>query len=133
MTILWRKTGWWYWAAIEALLIAGLAGWFEAFWLALALSFAQIAHFRLRESSFAAFPVQVRLAYSGVLALALWEPLLFWLPAAGTLALVLFGYCAIARTLSLLPWNRSQPMSWRLVWRTFMAPPVRGNVMQGLA
>ena len=130
--IRYRELGWWYWAAIELLLIAGLAGRFEVFHLAAALGLVQLAHFRLREGAFAAFAVQVRLAYACVLGLCLWVPVLFWLPAAGTLAQVLFGYCPLARLMSLLPWNRRQALSWRLVWRTFTAPPVRGSILQRL-
>ena len=132
--ILYREVSWWYWAVTAVLLIIGLAGRFEAFLLATALSAVQVAHFRLREGSFTAFPVQVRVAYTAMLLLALWGPmnLLFWVPAIGTPAQVLFGYCTLARCLTLLPWNRREPFSWRLVWRTFSAPPVKGNIRQGL-
>ena len=58
--ILYREISWWYWAVTAVLLIVGLAGWFEAFYLATGLSIVQVFHFRLRASSFAAFPVQVR-------------------------------------------------------------------------
>jgi hypothetical protein len=131
--ILYRDISWWYWAVTAVLLIVGLAGWFEAFYLAAALSVVQVVHFRLREGSFAAFPVQVRLAYAAILILALWKPMnwLFWIPAIGTPAQVLFGYCALARCLSLLPWNRREPLSWHLVWRTFVSRPVKGNILQG--
>ncbi len=129
-----KEISWWYWAITSLLLVAGLAGHFEAFQLATALSAVQIVHFRLREGNFAAFPVQVRIAYTLLLAVSLWEPLrwLFWVPAIGTPAQVLFGYCTLARCLSLLPWNRREPFTWNLVWRTFTAPPVRGNILQGL-
>jgi hypothetical protein len=129
-----KEISWWYWAVTSVLLIAGLAGRFEAFYLATALSAFQIVHFRLRSGSFRAFPVQVRVAYTGLLLLALWQPMrwLFWVPAIGTPAQVLFGYCTLARCLSLLPWNRQQPFSWSLVWRTFTARPVKGNILQGL-
>jgi hypothetical protein len=132
--ILYKELSWQYWAITAALLVIGLAGRFEAFYLAIWLSVVQVVHFRLREGSFAAFPVQVRLAYTTILLLALWAPMnwLFWVPAAGTLALVLFGYCPLARCLSLLPWNRREALSWRLVWRTFSAAPVRGSILQGL-
>jgi hypothetical protein len=132
--ILYRELSWWYWAVTAVLLIIGLAGWFEAFYLAAGLSAIQVAHFRLREGRYAAFPVQIRMAYTTILLLSLWEPLnwLFWVPAIGTPAQVLFGYCALARCLSLLPWNRRGPLSWRLVWRTFVSPPVKGNILQGL-
>ena len=132
--ILYREISWWYWAVTSVLLIIGLTGRFEAFMLATALSAIQVVHFRLREGSFGAFPVQVRVAYTAMLLLALWEPLnwLFWLPAIGTPAQVLFGYCTLARCLSLMPWNRREPLSTELVRRTFLSPPVKGSVMQGL-
>lgn len=131
--ILYKEVSWWYWAVTAVLLIIGLAGRFEALQAATLLSAVQIVHFRLREGSMAAFPVQVRVAYTGLLLLALWPPMrwLFWIPAIGTPAQVLFGYCTLARCLSLLPWNRREPMSGRLVWRTFVSRPVRGNVLQG--
>ena len=134
MMIRYRETSWRYWAATTLLLFAGLAGRHEAFWLAAVLSAVQIAHFRLREGRWRAFPVQVRIAFTGLLALALWEPMnwLFWLPAVGALAQVLVGYCLLARCLSLLPGNRLGPLSWRLVWRTFTARPLEGNILQGL-
>jgi hypothetical protein len=135
MTTLPRQSDWWYWAVTALLLIVGLAGRFEAFYLAAVVSAVQVVHFRLREGAFAAFPVQVRVVFTATLLLALWKPMnwLFWVPAIGTPAQVLFGYCALARCLSLLPWNRSDPLSWRLVWRTFASPPVKGNIMQGQA
>ena len=132
--ILYRQISWWYWAMTTVLLTIGLAGRVDAFYLAIALSVIQVAHFRVRHGAFSAFPVQVRLAYTALLLLALWEPMhvLFWLPAIGTLVLVLFGYCALARILSLIPWNRREPFSADLLRRTFLSPPVKGNVMQGL-
>jgi len=41
----------------------------------------------------------------------------------GTFALVLFGYCLMARILSLLPGNRTEPVSLDLILRTFLTPP----------
>lgn len=132
--ILYKELGWWYWAVTTVLLMIGLAGRFEAFHLAIALSALQVIHYRMREGNFSAFPVQVRMAYIALLLLALWKPMhwLFWVPAIGTLMQVLFGYCTLARCLSLLPWNRREPLSWPLIWRTFSSPPVRGNILQGL-
>ncbi|MCX7154866.1 MAG: hypothetical protein NTW45_00285 [Rhodocyclales bacterium] len=134
MMLLYREFSWWYWVVTAMLLAAGLAGVPGAFAAALALSAGQVLYFRLREGRFAAFPVQVRVAYTGLLLLASWPPLqlLFWLPAVGTVAQVLFGYCLLARCLSLLPWNRREPFSALLVWCTFVSPPVRGNLLQGL-
>ena len=101
--ILYREVSWWYWAVTAVLLIVGLTGVFACFYLAAVLGVVQVVHFRLREGRFAAFPVQVRLAYTAILLVALWKPWLFWIPAMGTPAQVLFGYCALARLLSLLP------------------------------
>lgn len=129
-----REFSWWYWAATDVLLFVGLAGHREAFILAIALSAVQIVHFRWLTGAFLAFPAQVRVAYTGLLLLALLPDMrwLFWIPAIGTAAQVLLGYCALARCLSLMPWNRHEPLTWRLVWRTFASRPVKGNVMQGL-
>jgi hypothetical protein len=132
MMIVYKEVSWWYWAITAGLLIAGLAGRFEAFYLAIALSVVQTVHFRLREGAFAAFPAQVRLVYTLILLAALLPPLnwLYWLPAIGTTALVLFGYCPLARILSLMPWNRRQPLSWLLVRWTFLTPPVKGSILR---
>lgn len=134
MMILYRETSWWYWVASELLIILGLAGARAAFVLAAALAAVQIVHFRLRDGSFAAFPVQVRIGFAAVLAIALLPGMrwLFWLPAIGVFANVAFGYCLMARCLSLLPWNRRERFSAALLWRTFTARPVRGSILQGL-
>lgn len=132
--ILYREISWWYWTITTVLLLTGLAGRHEAFHLAIALSALQIIHFRLMEYGLYGFPVQVRVAYTAILLLALWSPLnwLFWVVAIGTLVQVLFGYCTLARCLSLMPWNRCEPFTADLVRRTFLSPPVKGNVLQGL-
>ena len=132
--ILYRDISWWYWAASEVLLVAGLAGVAGAFPLVVVLALVQVIHFRTREGSFAAFPVQVRLAYAAIVITAPWPPLnwVYWLPAIGTMAQVTVGYCPLARTLSLLSWNRTDPLTWELMRRTFLSPPVRGSVLQGL-
>jgi len=45
---------------------------------------------------------------------------------------LIFGYCTMARLVSLFPWNRTEAFSGRLLVRTFFSPPVRGNILQGL-
>ncbi|HEY5814018.1 MAG TPA: hypothetical protein VIT23_15360, partial [Terrimicrobiaceae bacterium] len=74
------------------------------------------------------FPVQIRFAYT-LLLISCQLPLLerlYWVPTVGAFALVFFGYCLMARMLSLLPWNRTEAMSLDLVWRTFFTPPLPG-------
>jgi hypothetical protein len=66
---MYRDLSWWYWAVTAALLVTGIAVWPGAFVLATALSVVQAIHFRVREGRFTAFPVQVRLAYTGILVL----------------------------------------------------------------
>ena len=116
---------WWVWLVTACLLLMGLTGKPEAFVAALLLSIAQSVLFFARERAFKAFPVQLRLAYTLLLILCLLPPIrwLFWLPAVGTFALVLVGYCLMARMLSLLPWNRTEPMTADLLRRTFLSRP----------
>ena len=129
-----RDVSWWYWMVIDVLLIGGLADWPWGFAPVIALGTVQAVHYSIRERSLIAFPVQVRLAYLGLLVLGQWAPfyLIYWIQVAGTTAMVLADYCALARLLSLLPGNRVQPLSWRLIHRTFVSAPIKGNILQGL-
>lgn len=129
-----RKISWWYWLLSSVFLAIGVSGGIEGFYLAIALTAVQTVHFTGREKSLSAFPVQVRVAYLVLLLCGLWGPLksIYWIPLVGTTAMVLSGYCLLARILSLMPWNRREPLSLRLVMRTFLSPPVEGNIMQGL-
>ena len=130
-----RSLKWWYWLAAGGALGAALAGWAPAMPLALALVVAQTGHFLLRERRWGAFSVQVPLAFLALLALGLWEPLGFihWLVFAGTWIRLVFDYCPLARIMSLAPWNRDVPVSWSLVRRTFLTPPVKGTFLQRVA
>ena len=125
---------WWGWLVTACLLLIGLMGMPEAFFAALLLSIAQSVLFFAWERAFKAFSVQLRLAYTLLLSICFFLPIrwLFWLPAVGTFALVIFGYCLMGRILSLLPGNRTEPMSLDLILRTFLTPPARGNVHHGL-
>ena len=115
----------WVWLVTACLLLIGLRGMPEAFLAALQLSIAQSVLFFARERAFKAFPVQLRLAYTLLLIICFFPPIrwLFWLPAVGTFALVIFGYCLMARMLSLLPWNRTEPITADLLRRTFLSRP----------
>jgi hypothetical protein len=87
---------WWAWTLTATLLAIGLAGYPSAFITAMAITALQaIAQMR-------------------------W---LYWLPTLGTFALVIFGYCLLARALYLLPWNRQESLSADLLRRTFMTRP----------
>ncbi|MGD2119723.1 MAG: hypothetical protein PVG66_15300 [Chromatiales bacterium] len=129
-----KELSWWYWLVTACLLTAGIAGYQEGFLLAIGFTVFQLIHFVIRERSIKSFPVQVRFWYLMLLLVALPKPLqiIFWIPTIGTWAQLIFGYCTMARCVSLLPWNRNQPFSLDLLLRTFLSPPVRGNIMQGL-
>ena len=92
---------WWVWLVTACLLLIGLMGMPEAFLVALLLSIAQFVLFFARERAFKAFPVQLRLAYTLLLTICLLPPMrwLYWLPTVGTSAVVIFGYCLLARML----------------------------------
>jgi hypothetical protein len=129
-----RTMSWWYWLATVFFLTAGVFGWRTGFVVAIGITIFQLVHFAIRERSMTAFPVQVRFGYLLLLLIALPETLqlVYWFPMIGTWAQVLFGYCAMARIVSLFPWNRKEAFSFSLLQRTFLSAPVRGNILQGL-
>ena len=129
-----KELSWWYWLVTACLLTAGIAGQQVGFTLAIGLTALQLIHFTIREHSITAFPVQVRFWYLILLLAALPEPLqiIYWLPTIGTWVQLMFGYCTMARCVSLLPWNQREPFSADLLLKTFLSHPVRGNVLQGL-
>ena len=129
-----RELSWWYWLATAVLLTLGLLADGSFFVAAILLTVWQIIHYRWREGGWSAFPVQVRIGYLLLLLVALPQPMqwLFWVPMIGTWAQLIVGYCTMARLVSLMPWNRTEPFSLALLWRTFFSAPVRGNILQGL-
>lgn len=132
--LMFNKISWWLWLATVIFLTAGVFGWTPGFYIAILLAVFQLIYFSITEERFSAFPVQIRIAFLLVVLIPLWEPLrfLYWIPVAGIWVLVLTGYCLMARILSLVPWNRKEPLSASLIKRTFLAPPVKGNILQGL-
>ena len=132
--------GWWYWLVTVALLSSDLFwGRSEGIVLAIALCAVQILHVLWLTRNWTAFPMQVRMAYLAMLVGGLWEPLhwIHWIQLTGTSARVLIGYCFLARTLSLAPWNRWQPMSIALLRQTYFSvqavvPPC-GVVFRGMS
>lgn len=108
-----KDLGWWYWLITAGLLTYGVLVDPVGLFLAVGLTMINLLHFAVRADRFTAFPVQVRFFYLLLLLLALPEAMrwLFWIPMIGTWAQVLVGYCTMARLVSLLPWNRREPLT----------------------
>ena len=130
-----KDIGWWYWLVTACFLSLGVSGDANGFIFAIGLTVFQLFHFVVLERGITAFPVQVRFWYLMLLIVALPEQLrlIYWIPTIGTWAQIVFGYCAMARLVSLFPWNRDEPFSFALVKKTFFSRPVRGSVKQGFA
>jgi hypothetical protein len=129
-----KQRNWWYWFLTAGLLTAGVAGYKIGFDLAIGLTVINLIDFVLGERSITAFTVQVRLVVLIYLLVSYPAPMqiLFWVPVVGMWARALFGYCLMARTMSLMPWNRQVPFTGELLMKTYFSRPVRGNFMQGL-
>lgn len=130
-----KDSGWWYWLVTAVFLSFGVAGEVLGFQLAIALTVFQLLHYVYREGSCTTFPVQVRFWYLMLLIISYAEPMqwLYWVPTIGTWAQIIFGYCTMARLVSLFPWNRSEAFSLDLLSKTFFSRPVKGNVLQGFS
>jgi hypothetical protein len=125
-----KEPTWWAWLVTAALLATGLTVYQAALVAAIALAFAHTIFFWLRHRSLRPITVQVRLGYT-LLLLTCLSPFLrwfSWMLVLGTLARLAFGYCMLARILSLLPWNRHEALTFGLVRRTFFnAPSIARN------
>lgn len=115
--------GWWYWLVTVGLLAAGLLGWTVGLYLVMGLCVVQIIHVIWLTRDATSFPLQVRIAYLGLLLTGLWGPFqwIHWVQLVGTSASVTIGYCFLARSLSLAPWNRVLPFTLALVSRTYLS------------
>ena len=116
---------WWAWTLTAILLTIGLLMHPVAFIAAMVVTVVQSMVMVVREKSVLAFPVQLRIAYLLLLMICFVPEMrwLYWLPTVGTFALVIFGYCLMARMLSLFPWNRQEAFSVDLLRRTFLSRP----------
>jgi len=77
------------------------------------------------------FPMQVRLIYLGFLILGQlpycrW---INWIQLAGTTALITVDYCPLARTLSLMSWNRTRALTWKFFQTAIFSRPVSGSII----
>ena len=130
-----RDIGWWYWVATTTALTFGAVGDPRGFPLALAVTGVHLLHYLGRHRSLTAFPVQVRTWLVVFMLVGLLEPMgfIYWMLTAGGWAQILFGYCLMARLVSLLPGNRRLSLTGDLLKTTFFSRPTVGNVYQGFA
>lgn len=116
---------WWAWSLTTILLVAGLCGYSPAFMGATVLTAVHGLIVLARDRSLFAYSVQLRAAYLLLLLISFLPSMawFFWLLAAGTFALNIFGYCFLTRVLSLLPWNSRETYTLDRLWRTFFSAP----------
>ncbi|MCI0506978.1 MAG: hypothetical protein L0Z73_12835 [Gammaproteobacteria bacterium] len=127
-----QDLSWWYWLATIPFITVGILGETNGLLITAAITMIQLAHFYILENFRLSFPVQVRLGFLGWFCLAQlpYMEWMLWVQLMGTSISVHFDYCAMARMLALAPWNRTQPLNWRLVMRTFFSTPVRGSILE---
>jgi len=125
---------WWIWAILGGLMLWGLTGQMLARDAAMTLAVLQAIGFLLIHGSLRHFPTQLRIAYALWMAAGLVPHLfvLYLILTAGTTVRVLTGYCAMARLLLLLPWNRSVPLTLRRIRIIAFHPPIEGSVVNRL-
>jgi len=130
-----NKSIWWYWLISSVCLWLAVSFYPAAYAWTIAITVVQLIHFRITEGSFSNFKTQVRIAFLVVLLLALPEATrwFLWVIAAGATIRVSTGYCFLARTLSLLPFNREVNFSWRLVKKAYLTPPTQGSITNNLS
>jgi len=121
---------WWAWTLTTVLFIAGFAGISPAFIGAMAVTGGQGIILVVRERSLTAFSVQIRAAYLLLMLICCPPPMrwFYWLLTVGTIVLIVFGYCMMARLLSLLPWNSRENYTLDRLRRTFFSAPDLGRV-----
>lgn len=126
-----RDPGWWQWVLTVPLLVAHFEGDVCAIPMAgVVCAFAAAGYFvRLRHLH--SYPVQIRVAYIFLFACGMVPGMewIHWVQLIGTTVFVLVGYCLLARLLSLLPFNRLEPLSANLVWRIMRTNPSSGGLI----
>lgn len=123
---------WWYWLATIPFLTVGVMGETYGLLFVAIIIIVQIIHFYIQEKFQLSFPIQVRLGFLiwftlGLLPYMHW---MIWVQLAGTSISVLFDYCAMARLITLAPWNRTRPLTPWMIVKTFFSRPVKGSLLQ---
>ena len=120
---------WSYWFLTATFLAISLFINAKAIYVAMAINFIHAAHFYIKSPSITSFSMQVRIGFLGLLAIGMMPSFqwIHWIQLIGGSIMLTTGYCPLARMLSLLPWNRNQPISFRLLKIVIFTPPISGN------
>lgn len=123
---------WNYWFLTVICIAIGIFAWPQAIFLAMVLTMIHTIHFLFRQPGLIEFPIQVRIGYLGLLALGQVPVLdwIYWILLIGGTVKLTTGYCPLARMVSLLPWNRSQPMNLNLLKKVIFTPTIPGSAIQ---
>lgn len=124
-------SSWLHWAATVPLLGFHLAGQRWALPAAVVLCALMAVCYAILVRGFKPMPAQVRFAYLGLLAVGALPGLywIHWIQLFGASAMVVVGYCPLVRLLSLLPLNRTEPLTGRVIWRTLVTDPCSGGLL----
>ncbi len=77
-----------------------------------------------------AFPVQLRIVYLIWVVVGTYVPhmvILMYITTIGLASNLFINYCPLARMMYLLPWNREEPLSFGLLKRVVLTPPMPGQ------
>ena len=126
-----RDVAWWLWLLAAVALAGDVRGWKLGLPAAIVLVTLQGVYVACRSRNLLGLAMQVRFVFLLVLILGSWPTLAFlhWLQLAGTTVRIVFDYCLLGRTLSLLPWNRREPLTLDRVRRTFLARPTSDGTL----
>ena len=127
-----RDESWWHWTLTVPLLAATLNGSTQTISIAMVLCTVMAGYYLIRTLQVRAYPVQVRIAYLGLLAIGMLSGMqwILWIQLFGTTAMVMFGYCTLLRAMSLLPFNRKEQLTLALIRYAFLKEPCNGGLMQ---
>lgn len=116
----------WGWFAINLCLIAHVSGVEYVGLIATVFLLWQSLHFYSQGLRWRDLKLQIRLVYTLLLAIDILMPwhLIHGAQIIGTSVLLLFDYCFLARSMALMPWNRSQKFRWALLYKAYFSPPV---------
>jgi len=87
-----------------------------------AILFLILTNFRVM-----AFPVQLRISYLAWVAVGTYVPylvILMYITTIGLASNLFLNYCPLARMMYLLPWNREETLTYSLIKRVILTPPV---------